>query len=73
MTTETRERERRIRKLNDRLGKLESEMRSIKLELSPLERDESRSLGFIFGGTLKGDRLIAEMDRRQGMRAKVAL
>ncbi len=57
------QRQRRIRTLHARKQALESDLRALIAELAPLEREESRALGYLFGGTISGARLIAEMDR----------
>lgn len=65
------QRARRIRQLNSRRDQMASELRRLEAELAPLEREESRSLGFFFGGTLKGKQLLDAMDRRD-MKAQAA-
>lgn len=66
------QRSRRIRQLNARKDQLASELRAIEAELSPLERDESRSMGYFFGGTLRGRALLAAMDTRDAQGKGVA-
>jgi len=64
------QRQRRLRQIHAKRQALQAELRALDVEAAPLENEESWSLGFRV--PLRGERLIAEMDRQGAQRRAAA-
>lgn len=64
------QRQRRLRQIHTRTKALQAELRALETEARPLENEQSWAMGYRV--PIRGDALLAEMDRRDELARRVA-